>query len=89
MYATLGLRMMRQTPRLMRAAPVEDQAAHGVSARLRKLKNIPPELFPLGVVVAFAVGAAGYSLTRHLLTDKTLRLGRSSGDNKPHDNEHH
>ncbi|KKA27679.1 hypothetical protein TD95_002765 [Thielaviopsis punctulata] len=89
MYATLGLRMMRQTPRLMRAAPVEDQAGHGVSQRLRKLKNVPPELFPLGVVVGFAVCAAGYSLGRHLLTDKTIRLSRQGSEHKAHDTKAH
>ncbi|OXV11435.1 hypothetical protein Egran_00809 [Elaphomyces granulatus] len=45
--------------------------------------KIPPELIPLGIVLAVAVGAGIYSSARKLLTDKTLRLSR----NKPED--HH
>ncbi|GAM84368.1 hypothetical protein ANO11243_023620 [Dothideomycetidae sp. 11243] len=44
--------------------------------RIRTLKKIPPELIPLGIVLAVAVGAAGYSLVRKLMTDGTLRLYR-------------
>lgn len=31
-----------------------------------------------GVVVGFAVLAAGYSITRHLFVDKTIRLKRQN-----------
>jgi hypothetical protein len=51
--------------------------AHTISQRLRTLKKIPPELIPLGIVLAVAVGAACYSLIRHLIVDKTLRLSRT------------
>ncbi|XHG02118.1 hypothetical protein AWENTII_005479 [Aspergillus wentii] len=62
----------------------ENQSAHTISQRLRTLKRIPPELIPLGVVLGVAVGAAIYSSTKKLMTDKTLRLYR----NKPEDREH-
>lgn len=51
--------------------------AHTISQRLRQLKKIPPELIPLGVVLAAAIGAAGYALIHKLYTDKTLRLSRT------------
>ncbi|KAF5267939.1 uncharacterized protein FOBCDRAFT_269547 [Fusarium oxysporum Fo47] len=54
----------------------EDQAGHTISQRLRKLKQIPPELYPLAVVVGFALGAAGYSISRKFIVDKNLRLAR-------------
>ncbi|KAK3397377.1 hypothetical protein B0T20DRAFT_256263 [Sordaria brevicollis] len=69
----------RQTPRMMRPIPKEEQAAHTVSQRLRmRVKSIPAELWPLGVVVGFAVCAAFYSITRHLVVDKTIRLKRQN-----------
>ncbi|KAI1852685.1 hypothetical protein JX265_003174 [Neoarthrinium moseri] len=77
MYPTLATRM-QATRRLMRAPPAEDQAGHTVSQRLRKLRKIPAELIPLGVVVGFAVFAAGYSSARKFWVDKTLRLQRQN-----------
>ncbi|KAK0747508.1 hypothetical protein B0T21DRAFT_278399 [Apiosordaria backusii] len=71
---------------------IERYAAHTVSQRLRgRLKNIPPELVPLGVVVAFALGAACYSITRHLVVDKTIRLKRQNRAADAHASagEHH
>ncbi|KAL2256343.1 hypothetical protein VTK26DRAFT_1814 [Humicola hyalothermophila] len=78
MFATRSLRMFRPTARMMRPVPKEEQAAHTVSQRLRRIKQIPPELYPLGVVVGFAVCAAVYSCTRHLMVDKTIRLKRQN-----------
>jgi hypothetical protein len=78
MYATRALRMFRPTARMMRPVPKEEQSAHTVSQRLRRLKRIPPELWPLGVVVSFAVSAAVYSSLRHFMTDKTIRLKRQN-----------
>ncbi|KAG6360525.1 hypothetical protein INS49_011587 [Diaporthe citri] len=79
MYATRAMRSAFQpTRRLMRPVPNEEQAAHTVSQRLRRLRKIPAELIPLGVVVGFAVIAAGYSITRHLFVDKTIRLKRQN-----------
>lgn len=47
----------------------------------------------LGVVVGFAVFAAGYSCMRHLMTDKTIRLKRQNraADDIAHEasGEHH
>ncbi|KAF2968776.1 hypothetical protein GQX73_g4807 [Xylaria multiplex] len=85
MYATRALRMT-PTMRMMRL-PREDQSAHTVSQRLRKLRKIPAELIPLGVVVAFAVFAAGYSSFRKFFVDHNLRLGRQNRKDEPA--EHH
>ncbi|KYK55747.1 hypothetical protein DCS_07711 [Drechmeria coniospora] len=68
--------MFRQSPRMMRPVPKEDQAGHTISQRLRKLKQIPAELIPLAVVVGFAIFAAGYSTIRKFYVDKNLRLSR-------------
>ncbi|KAF2214621.1 hypothetical protein CERZMDRAFT_90173 [Cercospora zeae-maydis SCOH1-5] len=75
-YQQQFARGFRTTPKRM-AAPKEEQAAHTISQRLRTLKKIPPELIPLGVVLAAAIFAAVYSMGRKLLTDKTLRLTRT------------
>ncbi|KAK3372812.1 hypothetical protein B0T24DRAFT_243811 [Lasiosphaeria ovina] len=85
MRATRALQMFRPTARMMRPVPKEDQSAHTISQRLRKLKSIPPELIPLGVVVAFAVGAAFYSSMRHFFVDKTLRLKRQNRASEKHE----
>ncbi|KAI1269434.1 hypothetical protein F5Y18DRAFT_422386 [Xylariaceae sp. FL1019] len=77
MYATRALRMM-PTRRMMKPLPKEEQSAHTVSQRLRKLKDIPAELWPLGIVVGFAVFAAGYSSARKFWVDKNLRLSRQN-----------
>ncbi|PNY28504.1 Uncharacterized protein TCAP_01562 [Tolypocladium capitatum] len=69
--------MFRQSPRMMRPVPKEDQAGHTISQRLRKLKQIPAELIPLAVVVGFAIFAAGYSSARKFFVDKNLRLSRT------------
>jgi len=93
MYASPALRMFQPTRRMMRPVPNEEQAAHTVSQRLRRLRRIPPELIPLGVVVGLAVFAAGYSSLRHFLVDKTIRLKRQNraADNAAHagKEEHH
>ncbi|KAM0325442.1 hypothetical protein ACHAQA_007428 [Verticillium albo-atrum] len=67
---------------------------HTISQRLRKLRKIPPELIPLGVVVGFAVFAAGYSSIRHFMVDGTIRLKRqgpkhSDGHGEEHAEEKH
>ncbi|KAI8634059.1 hypothetical protein F5Y19DRAFT_198243 [Xylariaceae sp. FL1651] len=89
MYATRALRMM-PTRRMMRPVPKEDQSAHTVSQRLRKFRDIPAELWPLGIVVGFAVFAAGYSITRKFFVDKNLRLSRQNRKDEPAEHgEHH
>ncbi|KAM0553891.1 hypothetical protein ACHAPJ_007237 [Fusarium lateritium] len=87
MRSTTALRMFRQTPRMLRPVPKEDQAGHTISQRLRKLKQIPPELYPLAVVVGFALGAATYSISRKFIVDKNLRLSRQ-GPSSRHDGGH-
>nr|POE46938.1 hypothetical protein CFP56_00270 [Quercus suber] len=76
-------RMFQSTPKKMMPVPKEEHAAHTISQRIRQLKKIPPELIPLGVVLAAAIGAAVYSLGRKLYVDKTLRLVRQ-GKQKEH-----
>ncbi|OJJ80584.1 uncharacterized protein ASPGLDRAFT_38948 [Aspergillus glaucus CBS 516.65] len=83
MYATRIMRLQATRP-YFSPAPKENHSAHTISQRLRNLKKIPPELIPLGVVLAVALGAAGYSLTNKLLTDKTLRLYRNSPEQREH-----
>ncbi|EDU49073.1 B12D domain containing protein [Pyrenophora tritici-repentis] len=67
---------MRQTLQMRRPVPKEDHGAHTVSQRLRQLKNIPTEIWPLIIVLGVAVGMAFFSITRKLWVDKTLRLRR-------------
>ncbi|RGP59969.1 nadh-ubiquinone reductase complex 1 mlrq subunit [Fusarium sporotrichioides] len=91
MRSTAALRMFRQTPRMLRPVPKEDQAesqGHTISQRLRKLKQIPPELYPLAVVVGFALGAAGYSVSRKFIVDKNLRLARQGPAARQANNGH-
>ncbi|KAF7449757.1 hypothetical protein A1F99_068060 [Pyrenophora tritici-repentis] len=42
---------MRQTLQMRRPVPKEDHGAHTVSQRLRQLKNIPTEIWPLIIVL--------------------------------------
>ncbi|RYO93444.1 hypothetical protein DL766_009558 [Monosporascus sp. MC13-8B] len=88
MYSSPVLRMM-PSARMMRPVPKEDQTAHTVSQRLRKLRKIPAELIPLGVVVGFAVFAAGYSSFRKFSVDKNLRLTRQNRKDDDDAAEHH
>ncbi|BCS26518.1 uncharacterized protein APUU_51229A [Aspergillus puulaauensis] len=83
MYSSPILRM-QPTRRFAFPTPKEGQSAHTISQRLRTLKKIPPELLPLGLVLGVAIGAAIYSSTNKLMTDKTLRLT----PNRPEDREH-
>jgi len=62
----------------MRPVPKEEHSAHTVSQRLRRLRQIPPELIPLGIVVGIAVGFAVYSMGRKLVVDKQMRLSRQN-----------
>ncbi|CAK7233929.1 hypothetical protein SBRCBS47491_008777 [Sporothrix bragantina] len=79
MYATArALQAFRPTLRMMRPVPKEEQAAHTITQRLRRLRKIPAELLPLGVVVGFALFAAGYSSIRHFVVDGTIRLKRQN-----------
>ncbi|KAI2642248.1 hypothetical protein GGS21DRAFT_501650 [Xylaria nigripes] len=87
MYATRSLRMMA-TKRMMRL-PKEDQSAHTISQRLRKLRQIPAELYPLGIVVGFAVMAATYSITRKIFVDKNLRLTRQNRSDDAQEHAEH
>ncbi|EON68043.1 hypothetical protein W97_07191 [Coniosporium apollinis CBS 100218] len=76
---------MKPTARMMRPVPKEEHSAHTISQRIRTLKKIPPELIPLGVVLAIAVGMAAFSIVRKLYADKTLRLSRTRGHNQGED----
>ncbi|GKZ17655.1 hypothetical protein AbraIFM66951_011766 [Aspergillus brasiliensis] len=83
MFPTRVLRMQASRPFAF-PAPKENHSAHTISQRLRTLKRIPPELIPLGLVLGVAVGAAIYSSSRKLMTDKTLRLYRNSPEDREH-----
>ncbi|KAJ9665576.1 hypothetical protein H2201_004267 [Coniosporium apollinis] len=76
---------MKPTARMMRPVPKEEHSAHTISQRIRTLKKIPPELIPLGVVLAIAVGFACFSIVRKLYVDKSLRLSRARGHNQGED----
>ncbi|OAK98306.1 hypothetical protein IQ06DRAFT_295645 [Phaeosphaeriaceae sp. SRC1lsM3a] len=67
---------MRQTLRMRSPVPKEEHGAHTVSQRIRQLKNIPTEIWPLIVVLGVAVVMAFVSLIRKLFVDRTLRLKR-------------
>ncbi|CAK7244767.1 MAG: hypothetical protein STHCBS139747_006313 [Sporothrix thermara] len=91
---TLRTMAFRPTLRMMRPVPKEEQAAHTVTQRLRRLRKIPAELLPLGVVVGFALFAAGYSIVRHFAVDGTIRLKRQNRaaehvGEAEHQSEHH
>ncbi|PWW71865.1 hypothetical protein C7212DRAFT_338391, partial [Tuber magnatum] len=58
--------------------PKQEQSAHTISQRIRMLKKVPPELIPLGIVMAAGVAMAMFSMGKKLYTDKQLRLSRSS-----------
>ncbi|PYH44850.1 uncharacterized protein BP01DRAFT_392187 [Aspergillus saccharolyticus JOP 1030-1] len=83
MYPTTIMRMQASRPFAF-PAPKENHSAHTISQRLRTLKRIPPELIPLGLVLGVAVGAAIYSSSKKLMTDKTLRLYRNSPESREH-----
>ncbi|KAF7523828.1 hypothetical protein PCG10_006356 [Penicillium crustosum] len=83
MYPTRMLRM-QPTRAFAFPTPKEQQSAHTISQRLRQLKRVPPELLPIGFVLAVALGAAVYSGSKKLMTDKTLRLYRNSPESHDH-----
>ncbi|KAJ6128627.1 NADH-ubiquinone reductase complex 1 MLRQ subunit [Penicillium samsonianum] len=83
MYPTRMLRM-QPTRAFAFPTPKEPQSAHTISQRLRQLKRVPPELLPIGFVLAVAIGAAIYSSGKKLMTDKTLRLYRNSPESREH-----
>ncbi|KAL2112473.1 hypothetical protein VUR80DRAFT_7470 [Thermomyces stellatus] len=84
MQPSLALRMFRPTGRMMKAA--DQQGSGGL---MGKIKSIPPELWPLGVVVSFAVGFAGFSIGRKFMVDKNLRLSRQGPAGRDDHDEHH
>ncbi|KAK6535291.1 hypothetical protein TWF694_001758 [Orbilia ellipsospora] len=86
MHPTAMLRMqqtqalaIRRSPILRLAVPKEEQSGHTITQRLRRIKDVPVELVPLGVVIGAALVAACYAMWNKLTTDKTLRLSRQAG----------
>lgn len=73
-----ALKAFRPTYRMMAPVPKDAQSGHTITQRLRRLSKIPAELIPLGVVVGFAVFAAGYSCVRHFVVDSTIRTKRQN-----------
>ncbi|GJC82644.1 hypothetical protein ColLi_05482 [Colletotrichum liriopes] len=83
MRPTLGLRAFRPTLRMMSPVP---------PLRRPAIPNTDLDDSPwrTGVVVGFALAAATYSVGRHFMTDKTIRLkrqGKSAADSS-HGEEH-
>jgi len=74
-----------QAAALQRKSADASQSAHGITRRLKQVKQIPAELCPLLVVVVIALVAAFYSMGHKLLADKTLRLTRSRKQQMSHD----
>ncbi|SPO05764.1 uncharacterized protein DNG_08451 [Cephalotrichum gorgonifer] len=87
MLPSQALRMFRPTGRMMKAA---GQPA-GSPSFMSKVKKVPAELWPLAAVVGVAVVGAGFSLSRKLWVDKTMRLKRQNRAAEQHDSheEHH
>ncbi|KAJ5549951.1 hypothetical protein N7461_004649 [Penicillium sp. DV-2018c] len=83
MYPTRMLRM-QPTRAFAFPSPKEPHSAHTISQRLRQIKRVPPELLPIGFVLAVALSAAVYSCGKKLMTDKTLRLYRNSPESREH-----
>jgi hypothetical protein len=61
----------------------------GSPTLMRKVKNVPVELWPLAVVVTFAIGAAGFAIGRKFVVDKNLRLARQGAAGRDDHGEHH
>ncbi|KAL7773715.1 hypothetical protein CFE70_003682 [Pyrenophora teres f. teres 0-1] len=67
---------MRQSPQLFMRQTLQMRKP---VPRLRQLKNIPTEIWPLNDLIhicSVAVGMAFFSIIRKLWVDKTLRLRR-------------
>ncbi|EPE07776.1 hypothetical protein F503_00498 [Ophiostoma piceae UAMH 11346] len=78
-----ALKAFRPTYRMMAPVPKDPQSGHTITQRIRQLSKIPAELIPLGVVVAFAVFAGGYSIVRHFVVDGTIRTKRQNRGIEP------
>ncbi|KAJ5478781.1 NADH-ubiquinone reductase complex 1 MLRQ subunit [Penicillium desertorum] len=92
MYPTRMLRM-QPTRAFYFPTPKEQQSAIELTTRLQPTLSpsvcvsssvCPPELLPIGFVLAVAIGAAIYSSGKKLMTDKTLRLYRNSPESREH-----
>ncbi|KAJ5845340.1 NADH-ubiquinone reductase complex 1 MLRQ subunit [Penicillium rubens] len=77
MYPTRMLRM-QPTRAFYFPTPKEQQSASAPA------QACAPELLPIGFVLAVAIGAAVYSCSKKLMTDKTLRLYRNSPESREH-----
>lgn len=65
---------------VLSAQNVTKQQAHTITKRysLSKLKNVPPELMPLGLVILFGIGAAGFAIFHKFATDRSVSIIRTS-----------
>ncbi|KAK9237882.1 hypothetical protein V1525DRAFT_402754 [Lipomyces kononenkoae] len=61
---------------VVRATP--QTKAEPVTHKLKKLKNVPAELYPLFAVLAIGLGAAALAISRKFLYDPAVRVNRSS-----------
>lgn len=60
----------------------EPHRAHPVSHRVNLLRRVPPELWPLAVVIGAGLGAACYAMGNKLFTDANVSGGRITEANK-------
>jgi len=69
-----GRRLLHATGR---RAAVTERSAGTTTIHFQKLKNIPVEVYPLGVIVAFMLSYGTYAMGKALLVgDPTLRNHR-------------
>ncbi|CCG80640.1 protein of unknown function [Taphrina deformans PYCC 5710] len=65
------------TARVLRAEDEPASRKHHAQTtgkRFARLRNVPPELLPLAVVLALGVGAGVFSMGRALLSDPTVPI---------------
>ncbi|KAK9376230.1 uncharacterized protein V1513DRAFT_439675 [Lipomyces chichibuensis] len=65
-----------QASNVVRSTP--QTKAEPVTHKLKKLKNVPAELYPLFITLLIGLGAAGVAVSRKFLYDPSVRVNRSS-----------
>ncbi|KAK9487316.1 hypothetical protein V1527DRAFT_461262 [Lipomyces starkeyi] len=65
-----------QASNVVRSTP--QTKAEPVTHKLKKLKNVPAELYPLFITLMIGIGAAGIAISRKFLYDPAVRVNRSS-----------
>ncbi|KAL3419184.1 hypothetical protein PVAG01_09406 [Phlyctema vagabunda] len=70
-------RMMMHASRRMQIGMPNERIAGTTRIHFQKLRAIPVEVYPLGVVVGFMVSIATFSLAKALFFGKNLRKHRT------------